>query len=206
VAAPIDFYFDFISPFGYFGSLRVEALAAKYHRTVDWHAMLLGVSVLKAMGLKPILETPLKGPYSVREGERYARLHGLKMKRRIDSPQMDPRACGQAFYWCKAHRPGSEPRLAAALLHAYWAEGLDLAAADAVADVAAGAGFDRAEFCDEMRAAIGTDESRALLRKAVERSLERGVFGSPTLVIDGEPFWGVQSFELAERWLATGGW
>lgn len=202
MAAPIDFYFDFISPFGYFGSLRVEALAAKHGRTVEWHAMLLGVSVMKVMGLKPILETPLKGPYSVREGERYARLHGLAMKRRIDSPQMDPRACGQAFYWCKAHRPGSEPRLAAALLHAYWAEGLDLATADAVADVAAGAGFDRGE----VRAAIGSDESRALLRKAVERSLERGVFGSPTLVIDGEPFWGVQSFELAERWLAAGGW
>ena len=205
-AVPIDFYFDFISPFGYFGSLRVEALAAKHGRTVEWHAMLLGVSVMKVMGLKPLLETPLKGPYSIRDAGRYARLHGLKLKRRFDSPMMDPRACAQAFYWCKAHRPGDEPRLAAALLHAYWAEGRDLAAPDAVAEAAAAAGFERAGFCNELRAAIGSDESRALLRKAVERSLERGIFGSPTLVIDGEPFWGVQSLELAERWLATGGW
>ena len=201
-AAPLDFYFDFISPFGYFASLRIEALAAKYGRKVEWHAMLLGVSVMKVMGLKPLLETPLKGPYSVRDAGRYARLHGLKLERRFDSPQMDPRACAQAFYWCKAHRPGEEARLAAALLHAYWAKGLELASPDAVADVAAAEGFDRAA----LRAAIGSDESRALLRKAVERSLERGIFGSPTLIIDGEPFWGVQSLELAERWLATGGW
>jgi len=26
------------------------------------------------------------------------------------------------------------------------------------------------------------------------------------VVIDGEPFWGVQSLEMAERWLETGGW
>ena len=201
-AAPLDFYFDFISPFGYFGSLRVETLAAKYGRTVEWHAMLLGVSVMKVMGLKPLLETPLKGPYSVRDAARYARMHGLKLERPFDSPQMDPRACAQAFYWCKAHRPGEEAPLAAALLDAYWAEGRELASPEAVADVAAAEGFDRAE----VRAAIGSDESRALLRKAVERSLERGIFGSPTLVIDGEPFWGVQSLELAERWLATGGW
>ena len=57
--APLLFYFDFISPFGYFASLRVEALAARHGRTVDWHAMLLGVSVMKVMGLKPLLDTCL---------------------------------------------------------------------------------------------------------------------------------------------------
>jgi 2-hydroxychromene-2-carboxylate isomerase len=38
------------------------------------------------------------------------------------------------------------------------------------------------------------------------RALARGIFGSPTVVIDSEPFWGVQSLEPAARWLETGGW
>ena len=57
---PIDFYFDFLSSYGYFASLRIEALAARHGREVRWHSMLLGVSVMKTMGLKPLLDTPLK--------------------------------------------------------------------------------------------------------------------------------------------------
>ena len=46
MAAPLHFHFDFISPYGYFASLRIEAIAQRHGRTVEWHAMLLGVSVL----------------------------------------------------------------------------------------------------------------------------------------------------------------
>jgi len=201
-AKPVEFYFDFISPFGYFASLRVEDLAGRHGRSVDWHAIRLGVSVVKVMGLKPLLDTPLKGAYLVREANRYARLHGIVCKRAFDAPQMDPRACARAFYWFKRHRPGTEARLAAALLHAHWAEGLDLATAEAVAEAAGRAGF----AAKEVKSAIESEESQTLLRAAVEATIGRGIFGSPTVVIDGEPFWGVQSLEMAERWLETGGW
>ena len=32
------------------------------------------------------------------------------------------------------------------------------------------------------------------------------VFGSPYVIVDGEPFWGADRLEHVERWLATGGW
>jgi len=69
---PIEFYFDFVSSFGYFASLRVDDFAARHGRSVDWYAIRLGVSVVKIMGLKPLLETPLKGAYLVREAGRCA--------------------------------------------------------------------------------------------------------------------------------------
>ena len=31
-----------------------------------------------------------------------------------------------------------------------------------------------------------------------------GVFGSPYVVVDGEPFWGVDRFDQVERWLSRG--
>jgi len=199
---PIAFYFDFISPFGYFASLRVADLAARHGRTVDWYAIRLGVSVVKVMGLKPLLETPLKGAYLVREADRYARLHGIVCKRPFDAPQMDPRPCARAFYWFKQHRRGSEVRLAAALLHAHWVEGIELGTPEATAQAAGRAGF----AVEEVLAAVASEESQTLLRANVEAALAQGIFGSPTVVIDGEPFWGVQTLELAERWLETGGW
>ena len=43
--------------------------------------MLLGVSVMKVMGLKPLLETPLKSDYVLNDAARYMRQHGLKLAR-----------------------------------------------------------------------------------------------------------------------------
>ena len=40
--APIEFWFDFSSPFGYLASTRIEALAAKYGRSTIWRPFLLG--------------------------------------------------------------------------------------------------------------------------------------------------------------------
>ena len=99
MAAPLHIHLDFISPYGYFASLRVEALAARHGRTVAWHPMLLGVAVLKVMGLKPLMDTPLKGDYVDRDVRRYAREHGLPMQRQPRDPVMNPLACGRALAW-----------------------------------------------------------------------------------------------------------
>ena len=199
---PLHFYFDFISPFGYFASLRVEDIARRHGRTVEWHAMLLGVSVLKVMGLKPLLETPLKGDYIRRDAQRYMRRHGMVLKRQLDDPVMDPRAAGRAFHYVKHHRPELAAPLAHALYDAYWAQGLDLSTADAIVAIPLPRGID-AEW---LREGIAGDEAGALLRGAVEASLKAGIFGSPTVVVDGEPFWGVDKLGLVEQWLECGGW
>jgi len=37
MTAPIDFYFDFSSPYGFLALEKIEGLAAKHSRTLDWH-------------------------------------------------------------------------------------------------------------------------------------------------------------------------
>jgi 2-hydroxychromene-2-carboxylate isomerase len=202
---PIDFYFDFISGYGYFASLRIEALAARHGRTVNWHSMLLGVSVMKVMGLKPLLETPLKGDYVLKDAARYMRQHQLVLARKISDPMMDPRPAGRAFYWVKRHHPGQEAGFARAALDHYWRLGKDLSNPDEIAAVAAGhpaLGLDP----DALREGQASDESRDDLRASVAASIERGVFGSPFIFVDGEPFWGSDRLELVDTWLGRGGW
>ena len=199
---PLHFYFDFISPFGYFASLRIETLAARHGRSVEWHDMLLGVSVIKVMGLKSLLDTPLKGDYIRRDAKRYMRRHHLQLKRDLDDPVMDPRAAGRAFHWVKQQRPELAAPLAQAIYHAYWVEGRDLSTAAEVAAIALPDGIDR----DWLVAGIQSEDAGPLLRSAVDASLKAGIFGSPTVVIDDEPFWGAETLALAEEWLACGGW
>jgi 2-hydroxychromene-2-carboxylate isomerase len=203
MAAPLQFYFDFISPYGWFGSLRVEEIAARHGRAVEWQAMLLGVSVLKVMGLKALLDTPLKGDYVRRDVRRYARKHGLVFARDVEAPMMNPLAAGRAFCWVKRHYPQRQAAMAHALYDAYWSRGLDLSTPQAIAaQVALPPGVTP----DALLAAMAGDEPAALLRESVAASLAAGVFGSPTVVVDGEPFWGVERLPDVDEWLARGGW
>ena len=201
-AAPIDFYFDFISSYGYVASLRIEAIAARHGRSVNWHCMLLGVAVMKVMGLKPLLETPLKGDYVRRDLPRYARRHGLALAREVSDPMMDPRPAARAFCWVKRHYPGHEGAFAHEVFDRYWRLGRDLSSSDELAATAGALGFDGAA----LRQGIDSEEARTDLRAAVAASLERGVFGSPFVFVDDEPFWGSDRLEQVEDWLARGGW
>ena len=86
----LHFHFDFLSPFGYLASLRIDDLTLKYQWECEWHPMLLGVTVLKIMGLPPIAELPLKGPYIRKDAERYMRRHNIVLGRALGSPQINP--------------------------------------------------------------------------------------------------------------------
>jgi 2-hydroxychromene-2-carboxylate isomerase len=200
--APIDFYFDFLSMYGYFASLRVEAIAARHGREVRWHSMLLGVSVMKTMGLKPLLETPLKGDYVVRDSLRYVRRHGLQLARQPADPMMDPRPAARAFYWLRREHPGTETAFAREVLDRYWRLGQDLGEPDAVATIAPLLGLQ----VEALREGMESDGARESLRSAVTASLERGVFGSPFIFVDNEPFWGSDRLEQVDDWISAGGW
>lgn len=202
MAAPLAFYFDFISPYGYFASERIEQLAARHGRSVDWRPMLLGVAVLKVMGLKPLLDTPLKGDYVRRDVLRHARRHGVPLRRDLNASVGNPLPAARAFCWVKQQQPALQAAMAHALYRAFWAESRDLSTPQAVAAIALPAGVDAAALAE----ATASEEAAALLRNAVAASIKAGIFGSPTVVVDGEPFWGVDRFEEIDAWLAEGGW
>ena len=54
--------------------------------------------------------------------------------------------------------------------------------------------------------ALRDDAVKARHREWVDLSLEKGVFGVPTFVVDGEMFWGADRVWMVERWLETEGW
>jgi len=200
----VEFHFDFISPFGYLASLRVDAMAAARGYETHWQSMLLGVSVLKVMGMKPLPQTPLKGGYLQRDLARYLRRHGLGLARLPGAPPADPLPAGRVFHLLDAlHGQDAAKRAARALLEAYWQAGEDIGDPARAAAIAAGAsGTAEAPLLEAARGGAGS----AHLRAAVERSLARGVFGSPFFLVGEEPFFGLEKMELLDEWLATGGW
>lgn len=197
---PIDFYFDFSSPYGYFAATKIDAIAARYGRDVTWRPILLGV-VFKVSGQQPLPSIPLKGEYTKRDLDRFARLLGVpfKLPPRFPIAGQTP---SRAFYWLSERDPRAAKKLALALFHAYFVNGLDISSPDVTIEVGAGMGLGTTEL--EMALSDAAVKDR--LRREVDAAISKGVFGSPYVIVDGEPFWGADRLEQIEKWLSTGGW
>ena len=107
----LDFYFDFSSPYGYLASERIDGIAAKHGRSVAWRPMLLG-AVFQKIGGSPLVNQPMKGPYSKHDMLRSARLHGIAFNVPDNFPVNSIAAC-RAYYWLAdgdPPRPTISPR------------------------------------------------------------------------------------------------
>lgn len=200
MANPIDFYFDFSSPYGYLASTRIDDMATRHGRVVIWRPILLG-AVFKITGGQPLPTIPLKGSYAAHDMARSARLLDVPFKLPTKFP-IAGTAPSRAFYWVSDKDPGLARKLAQALYHAYFAEDRDISNPEVTGNVAARLGVDKGELTQ----ALNEPAVKERLRIEVEAAIERGVFGSPYIVIDGEPFWGADRLDQIERWLASGGW
>jgi 2-hydroxychromene-2-carboxylate isomerase len=197
---PIDFYFDFSSPYGYLASTRIDELAAKHGRGVTWRPILLG-AVFKITGGQPLPTIPLKGSYAAHDMARTARRFKVPFKLPSRFP-VATTAPSRAYYWVRDRDTALAKSLARALFHAYFAEDRDISNPEVTGNVAAKLQVSK----EELLQALDEPAVKERLRSEVDAAIERGVFGSPYIVVDGEPFWGADRLEQVEQWLETGGW
>jgi 2-hydroxychromene-2-carboxylate isomerase len=196
--AALDFYFDYSSPYGYFAAMKIDDLAARHGRGVNWKPILLG-AVFKVTGGQPLPLLPLKGPYALRDIARSARFYGIAYKQPSKFP-IAGQAPSRAFYWANERDPALAKKLAQTLYQAFFVEDRDISSPEITADVAATLGFKR----DDVLAALNDPAIKDKLKNEVDAAIKLGVFGSPYIVIDHEPFWGIDRFDQIERWLTHG--
>jgi 2-hydroxychromene-2-carboxylate isomerase len=197
---PIDFYFEFSSPYGYIASRLVDDLETRVGRRVTWRPMLLG-PVFKVTGQAPLVDIPMKGAYSKMDFSRSARLHQVPYRHPEKFP-IGTVAALRAFYWLDDQAPETARALAKALYGAYFAEGRDIGAPATVVEVAKSVGVD----ATALAAALDDPAVKERAKKEADAAIAAGVFGSPFFVVDGEPFWGVDRLPMLEEWMRRGGW
>ena len=197
---PIEFYFDFSSPYGYMASCEINALGERHGREVDWRPYLMG-AVMKLTGRRPLVDSDMVAKYTVRDLARTARRIGVKFALPDPFPVATIAAC-RAYYWLVEQDPGQAKSLAKALYAAFFVDGRNIGEPGMVLEVAANAGVDR----DALGAALQDPAVKEKLKTVTDDAAARGIFGSPFVIIDGEPFWGHDRFDQVDRWLASGGW
>lgn len=197
---PIDFYFDFASSYGYFAATCIDELAARHGRTVRWHPVMLA-SMLQATGSTPLPLVPVKGDYVRHDIGRTARQHGIPYRQPDVFPELLV-APGRAMLWIRLQY-GDElaVRFAKRCFQAYFSERTPLSDTATVCRLAAELGVVE----EALAAALVSSEVKALFKQETQQALDLGVFGSPFVIVDGEPFWGFDRFGQLEAWLAGRG-
>lgn len=197
-ASAIDFYFDFSSPYSYLLSEKIDTLAGHFGRKVRWHPILLGV-VFQHLGGKAPAEIPPKRDYMRHDVLRSARFLGVPFQ----WPQRFPiptQAAARSYYWLHGQDCTLARRFAHATFRAMFMEDRDISSPDAVLDIGASLDIDRAALTN----AIAAPEMKDKLKLACADAITKGVFGAPWVIIDGEPFWGVDRLPQMEELLTKG--
>jgi len=196
---PIEFYFDFSSPYSYIAAEVIDGLAEKYGRKVKWRPMLLGV-VFQKTGQPLLVNVPLKGEYSLRDFARSARYHGVPFKFPAKFP-LSTVSAARAYYWLHGQDCQKARHFARAVFRAYWVGGRDISDPAVLQDIATALGIDAAALA----AGIALPAIKERLKAETDTALAKGMCGAPWFVVDNEPFWGADRLPQIEKWLQTGG-
>ena len=188
----VEFYFDFGSPTAYLAYRRLRQLAQAYGLTIEYRPMLLG-GVFKATGNTSPVAIPAKGEYMLKHDlPRFARRYGVPLN---FNPHFPINTLNLMRGAIAAMRLGCFDAYADAVYDAIWVGEKNMGDPDVVADTLTAAGLD----ADALLGLSQEPEVKSELVKATEEAVARGVFGAPTLFMDGEMYFGQDRLDFIEE-------
>jgi 2-hydroxychromene-2-carboxylate isomerase len=193
----IRFHFDFISPYSYLAWTQVHRVAERHGQAVE-PVPVLFAALLDAHGTKGPAEIPAKKRYLVFDTTRKARALGVP----FGPPRHHPFNPLLALRVASATMdPAARRRLVDRIYAGVWSgEAADVEDEASLARLITDAGLDAARVLEEAR----SPEGKARLKDQTARAIADGVFGVPTMLVDREPFWGVDALPELDRYLAEG--
>ena len=187
MAATIEFYFDCSSPWTYLAFHAIQPLAAEEGATIAWKPILVGGifnTVNDTVYKSRESPNPRKLAYQAKDMADWSRLYGLRIKMRPTVFPVNSVKCMRGAFVALDH-----DRLvpyARAAFDIYWGEDRDLSQDDVLAEVVARAGLDRAEFFER----IASQPYKDRLKASTDEVIARGGFGSPTMFVGNDMYFG----------------
>jgi 2-hydroxychromene-2-carboxylate isomerase len=185
----IEVYFDYISPFAYLASELLDRVAERCDASLRWKPIELLALSNFATGLP---YTEAKRAYVGVDVLRTASYHEVPIKMPDPFPVRSRLALCAALVALDA---GRFEKFHRTVFRAAWREQQDIGSEVVLAELIAGIGIERP---DEWLARAQSAEIGERLASFTAEAESRGVFGVPTAVVEGELFWGVDSFPVLE--------
>ena len=195
MAPPIRFYFDFVSAYSYVAMNRIDTVAARYGREVDWHVVVLP-DIFTHHGATSPRDQPAKFAHNAKDFPRLCRMNGLPVTFPPEVPPYGASLHRLVFWRLKRKDPALAKRFALAVGNRYFGLGKEVRTARQLASACKAYGVDIG--IDEIKAAEGDRRAKKALADGFDQAIADGMFGAPFMVCDGETFWGADRLDHLE--------
>jgi 2-hydroxychromene-2-carboxylate isomerase len=184
----IDFYFDFVSPYSYLASTVLPRLAAEHSASIRYRPFGL-VELMRRVGNRPTtLECRNKFAYAIADLGRWAGSYGVAFTPTPHFDGIDFALLGRGALVAIDEGRGAD--YVEAVYAAVWADSVDLGRRSELVAVLDRAGLNGARLLER----AGAESYGEKLAANTAEAAERGVFGSPTIFIGDEMFFGNDRF------------
>ncbi|MBV8357823.1 MAG: 2-hydroxychromene-2-carboxylate isomerase [Deltaproteobacteria bacterium] len=194
----LEFFYDCSSPWTYLAFSKIEDVARRHNADLIWRPILVG-GVFNAVNpsVYETRERPVKpkARYYAKDLQDWAHLYGLKIGQPTVFPVNSVKAMRGAFV---AHEHGKISPYSRYVFEQYWGENRDISKDEVLRDIVKMAGLDEKEYFSK----IASPEYKDKLKHNTDELIERGGFGSPTMFVNGDMFFGNDRLMLVEHALS----
>jgi 2-hydroxychromene-2-carboxylate isomerase len=196
----VEFFYDYSSPWTYLAFTRIEELCHRHGGELVWRPILVGGifnTVNPSVYEQRERPVPAKARYMAKDLHDWARLYGLTLR---FPPTVFPVNSVKALRGALvALEQGCISRYSARVFHAYFGEDRDISHDDVLRAIVEEVGLDTAAYFTK----IASPPYKDRIRANTEECVERGGFGSPTIFVGDDMYFGNDRLVLVDAALAA---
>ena len=184
-----EFYFDFGSPYSFLAHEQIKKIEKEKEIRVKYMPILLG-ALLKLAGLKPLVDIPIKGKYMVRDCKLCAEKHNIEFKFNNYFPIITLNLMRCVLV---AEKKNFTQNFINKVFDAIWKDGINLNDNIIVEKLLKNLDINPKTFLMEAIDHKIKDE----LKKRTDDAYNKGIFGTPSFIVNNKIFWGQDRLEFA---------
>ena len=194
----IEYFFALNSPWSYMGSAKLAAIAARHGAPIAVRPIKLGAIFAETGGIPLAKRSQERQAYRLLELQRWSRY--LEMPLILEPNHFPVDETAAAHLVIAAESAGFNALgLAAAIGGALWHRNQDISDWAVLDETALELGID----AEDLRRRFSEEELSAMHDANTRAALDKGVFGAPSYVLQGELFWGQDRLEFLDQKLGT---
>ncbi len=186
---PFDFYYDFGSPYSFLAHKEIDKIEKANSIKINYKPVLLG-GLFKLAGNKANADIPIKAKYMIKDCKMCAEKNKIFFKFNSYFPIITLNLMRSAIL---AEKKSISKKFINIIFDAIWKENLNLNDEIVLKELLEKNKIDSKSF---LLKSIDL-EIKNELKKRTEEAFEKGIFGTPTFVVNNKIFWGQDRLEFA---------
>jgi len=186
---PLDFYFDFISPYSFLAHKQIRKIENKEGIKIIYKPVLLG-GLHNLHGIKAPAFIPAKAKHMVRDCKLIAEKNNIRFRFNAYFPI---RSLNLMRGVLVAEEDNIKNYYIDNIFNTIWQDGLNMNDAIVIQKILQNLNINPKTFLLRTTSSLIKD----LLRKKTNDAYEKGVFGAPTFIVNNKIFWGQDRIEFA---------